>query len=57
MKCKVCKGCLERVYIDNEAYFYCWLCKLVYKLMPGLRLKKLNVDFDEWLEELQNNVS
>jgi len=50
MKCKECRGCLERVQVDNTIYHYCWLCKSIYKLLPGLKLKKLKVVYEEWID-------
>lgn len=52
MKCNECRGCMKRVLVSGEIYFYCWLCKIVYKLKPGLRLQRLNVIYEEWIKEL-----
>lgn len=30
-KCVACVGCLKIVFVDNERYFVCPLCKIVYK--------------------------
>ena len=56
MKCKECKGCLDKVQVGNEIYFYCFLCKKIYKLLPGYVLKKLNVNYEEWINDIKKRI-
>lgn len=28
-KCKICHGCYEYFYYNNQRYYFCWLCKKV----------------------------
>lgn len=43
-KCPTCKSCTWWLPYHGRKYTICYLCKEVYKLLPGNKLERINVD-------------
>lgn len=41
---------MKGIIIEGAIYYHCWLCKKVFSLLTGRRLKEQDVVYEDWLK-------